>query len=226
MNYEKYNYILENNKIDKDFEYFWCCLKEYINRLIMNYPNNSNSIVIYNNKNKELSILLNKLQAQNNIIEIQYKIQQFIYDIALLIIDQQLYSELNLILTYIKRWNTIKNNKHKINFINKNINNKQILVIIKIFNILLKKTNIDFYNKTINVINKLNDDYDNNNKILIQFAKLSINNKKYGIITILNNTINIVDLINDNMNEKIDNTNISILKLINKYYNKINWKDI
>ena len=229
LDYQKYTYLLLENKEDNEIEFFWYCFKEYVNRLELNYSKYSKDIKYIINDNKKISIELNKLQKQNNINKITDIIKNYIFSTTMIIINLKLYSEHNLILTNINRWNKIKNNVSLINFesLKNQKEHTQIFSILKIIKIFSKINNTNLYNQLENYLSNMNYNFNNNYNIMIKIAKLAIVNKKYGLIKILKHNIDIIDLINNNIDDQpILNNNISINKLIDKYYNKINWKDI
>ena len=162
---------------------------------------------------------LNKLQKEKNFDEIQKIIKNYVLYITLFIINNKFTSELNLILTYIKRWNRICKNQFKINnSIQKNTWQKHVYICLKILE-KYRKNNSNI----VDEIYLINDNIEYNKKLLNPIMKQLIKDKKYSLLDLLKTEIDIYRFIEDEYEIPIEiNRNLSFTKVFKNYANFLN----
>ena len=216
---DQYLYILESENVDKEIEFFWYWFKEYIFRIHRNTQTNKKYFLRSNKHKEELECIsnnLNKFQKEKKYDEIQKNIKNYILSISLFIINNKFNCELNLILTYIKRWNRITKNQFKINNnIQKNTWQKHVYICIKI---LEKYKNSK--NDIVKEIYSIDYDIENNKKLFIPIMKQLINEKKYSLLDLLKTEIDIYGFIENEYEIPIElNRNLSFSKVFKNYGN-------
>lgn len=161
-----FEYILESNDPDKDFEYFWMSLKEIINKLSNNILKNQINLT---------SNLLNSHKKKKEYTIIFYKINDFlkrnIHDIISVIIEKYIESSNNIniiddIIFVINKWKKISPT------FNSDLMEINLLKYVKLTN----DNNSDVVKEIYNCIKS------NNNNILLNYA---IDNENVFLIDIL-----------------------------------------
>ena len=216
---DQYLYILESENVDKEIEFFWYWFKEYIFRIHRNIQTNKKYFLRTNEHREELKGIsnnLNKLQKEKKYNEIQQIIKNYILSISLFIINNKLNCELNLILTYIKRWNRISKNQFKINNnIEINTWQKHVYICIKILEKYRKNNNA-----IVEEIYSIDNNIEYNKKLFIPIMKQLINDKKYSLLDLLKTEIDIYGFIENEYEIPIEiNRNLSLSKVFKNYSN-------
>jgi hypothetical protein len=167
LNIINFEYILESNDPDKEFEYFWLSLKKIIN-------NQSNNTLI--NQIKIISDILNCHKVKNEYKMIFYKINDFlkkyISEIISTMLDKYIETSKNIIyineiLDIINRWKKISPN------FNLDLMEINLLKYIKMINDNRSEIVIEIYNcmKNYDYITLLNYAINNDNVFLVDILK-------------------------------------------------------